>query len=96
MYESLFEDEDNIFGGTPQSKFFDTLKVGNQNLVKDEIHRIIERQAAMEILLTEKFGESDVWDKLLATNDYTRASEVDEKTKSLYIEYMGNIISRNE
>jgi hypothetical protein len=93
-YAALFEDDDDIFLGSPKSKFLDVVFNANNNLVKDELASIVERMAAMEILLDEKVGGE--WERQLATNDYSRRSEVDEKAKSLYIEYTGNVLSKNE
>jgi len=93
-YAALFEDDDDIFLGSPKSKFLDIVFNANNNLVKNELASIVERMAAMEIMLDEKVGGD--WERHLATNDYSRRSEVDEKAKSLYIEYTGNVLSKNE
>jgi hypothetical protein len=93
-YAALFEDDDDIFLGSPKSKFLDIVFNANNNLVKNELASIVERMAAMEIMLDEKVGGD--WERQLATNDYSRRSEVDEKAKSLYIEYTGNVLSKNE
>ncbi|MBU1643293.1 DUF2018 family protein [bacterium] len=93
-YAALFEDDDDIFLGSPKSKFLDIVFNANSNLVKNELASIVERMAAMEIMLDEKVGGD--WERQLATKDYNRRSEVDEKAKSLYIEYTGNVLSKNE
>jgi len=93
-YAALFEDDDDIFLGSPKSKFLDIVFNANRNLVKDELARIVDRMAALEMLLDEKIGED--WERQLATRDYDRRSEVEEKAKSLYIEYTGNVLSSNE
>ncbi|MEJ2415154.1 MAG: DUF2018 family protein [Sulfurimonas sp.] len=33
-YEALFEDEDNIFGGSPKSKFMDVVFTANNDVVR--------------------------------------------------------------
>ena len=93
-YAALFEDDDDIFLGSPKSKFLDIVFNANRNLVKDELAAIVERMAALEMLIDEKIGGD--WERELATKDYNRRSEVDEKAKSLYIEYTGNVLSKNE
>jgi hypothetical protein len=93
-YAALFEDDDDIFLGSPKSKFLDIVFNANRNLVRDELGTIVERIAAMEIMLDEKVGGN--WERQLATNDYSRRSEVEEKAKSLFIEYTGNVLSKNE
>ncbi len=93
-YAALFEDEDDVFLGSPKSKFMDIVFTANKNLVEEQIEKIINRLAAMEILLDEKMG--DEWERELATNDFERSAEVEEKAKSLYIEYTGEVVTRNE
>jgi len=93
-YAALFEDADDIFLGSPKSKFLDIVFNANQNLVKEELSAIVERMAALEMLLDEKIGGD--WEQELATNDYSRSLEVDERAKNLFIAFTGDILSRNE
>ena len=44
-FEALFEDEDNIFGGTPESKYHDIATQGNEEIVKDEFDKIVQKFA---------------------------------------------------
>ena len=37
-FEALFEDEDNIFGGTPESKYHDIASQANDEIVKNEFN----------------------------------------------------------
>jgi hypothetical protein len=46
-YDALFEDEDDIFGGTPVSKYWDINKQISEDLMKDEFDGIVERLAVM-------------------------------------------------
>lgn len=93
-YAALFEDADDVFLGSPQSKFMDIIFTANQNLVQEQLEKMVNRLAAMEILLDEKMG--DTWESQMATRDYDRMDEVEEKAKSLYIEFTGEIVTRNE
>jgi len=92
-YEALFEDEDNIFGGSPQSKFWDILNTASNDVVRDQMDQFFERFTVMETLLTKEHGE-DGLNKLI--NDYTfeNGSEVEFNTKSTYIELTGEIVCR--
>jgi len=94
-YAALFEDAGDVFLGSPKSKFFDIVYTANRNLVEQELERMINKMAAMEILLDEKLGE-DGWEHQLATNDYGRSGEIEERTKSMFIEFTGEIVTRNE
>jgi len=93
-YEALFEDEDDIFSGTPASKYHDIANQANEEIVKDEFDKIIERYAVMELLLT-KDKDWD-YDLLRELDSYvlSNSKEVEEKKKSLYIEFTGNIVMR--
>ena len=93
-YAALFEDEDDLFLGSPQSKFMDIIFHANENLAKEELENIITKMAAMEIMLEEHVGPE--WDDKLPSRDYARQDEVAEVAKSLYVEYTGAILSRNE
>ncbi|HRN00031.1 MAG TPA: DUF2018 family protein, partial [Aliarcobacter cryaerophilus] len=39
------EDDDDIFFGSPKSKFFDILEQTHRDLVEDEIDKVIEKLA---------------------------------------------------
>lgn len=94
MYEALFEDEDDIFGGTPRSKFHDIVYNANRDIVELELERLIERQAVLELMLGEHHGD-DLDMKIKDYHNQNRA-EVEGFTKSLFIESVGNILSQNE
>jgi len=94
MYEALFEDEENIFGGTPQSKFIDIVYNASRVLTVIELDRIMKRQAILEMMVEEKYGED--FDELVAQRLYSDVGNIEEKTKSLYVESVGNILSQNE
>jgi len=93
-YEALFEDEDNIFGGTPKSKYHDIANQANEEIVQDEMERIVARYAYMEMKLSEgKDYDYDVFkDFDMFALENSRALE--EKKKSLYIEFTGEIVCR--
>ena len=53
----VFEiDENDIFTGSPRSKFFDIFLSANKNLVEDVLEKNIERFVAMELLLQNKLN----------------------------------------
>jgi len=91
---NLYEDEDDIFVGSPKSKFMDIVFNANRDLVHAELEYIVERMASLELLLEEN-GVEDV-EKAVIQKNYTDADNVQTKAKSLYIELMGNILSQNE
>ncbi len=93
-YEALFEDEGNIFGGSPESKYIDVIFNANRSVCENELARQIKRQAVMEMILEEKLG-TDYFDQIdkLMWND---TPELMTKVKTLYIECMGNVLTQAE
>jgi hypothetical protein len=92
-YEALFEDEENIFGGTPQSKFWDIALQASDEIVKDEFEQIMQKFAAMEQLLEKHLPNEDI-DKLIANHIFENGASIDNHTKGLYVEFTGNIVMR--
>ena len=93
-YSALFEDEDDVFLGSPESKLMDVIFTANNDVVRYDLAEFIKTRAAFEIMLAEKVGE-DFADNL-KTFMFERADEIETKTKSLYIELMGDIVSKSE
>ncbi|AXH08847.1 hypothetical protein CP960_01040 [Malaciobacter halophilus] len=93
-YDALFEDEDDIFTGTPQSKFLDAMRNANTQIVDDELDKIIEKYAIMELILSENKDESFDINKILDEYALKNSDKVHEMKKSLYIEFTGEVIQR--
>lgn len=89
----FFDEEDEIFGGTPRSKFFDIIYNANRNLVEFEIEKMVERYKAMEVLL-EKYDE----EFHLHVNDYIiqNPDSIDSEKNDFYIGFVGDVLSNNE
>ena len=92
-YEALFEDEDNIFGGSPQSKFWDIIGQASDDLVKHEIDKFFERFTAMEMILTNAHGE-DGLNKLIYDFSFENSTELEYNKKSTYVELTGEVVCR--
>jgi hypothetical protein len=92
-FEALLEDENNIFGGTPKSKYWDFSKQVSQDLAEDEFDNIVERIAVMEMMLSEHH-DIDNLDKIVKGYVLQNMSEVEEMKKSLYIELAGHLLER--
>ncbi len=90
-YEALLEDEDDIFGGTPMSKYWDIANKTAQDGVKEEFDAVVERIAAMEAILQE---HHDVEDFDLAIKNYcsNNRDKIDNLKKSVYMELAGKLI----
>jgi hypothetical protein len=93
MY-GMFEDEDDIFMGSPKSKFMDVVFNANNDIVRNELEIFIEKYAVMELMLEKHVGD-DI-DTEIKKFIFQNRDSVDTKTKSLYIELMGSILSQSE
>ena len=92
-YEALFEDEDDIFGGTPRSKFWDIVNQASDDLVKDQFDVIFQRFAVMEVMLRNHYSDEAI-DKTVKSYPLANEDEIENHKKSLYIEFTGNIVCR--
>ena len=73
------EDEDDIFMGSPKSKFFDVTREASKEVVEDEIDKIIEKLAVLEMIVSaDKDANFDI-------NEYIKQYmlENSEKVKAM-------------
>lgn len=94
MY-NLFEDEDDIFQGSPKSKFMDIVFAANRDLVQNELERLMRRLAAMEVMLQETHGEEGI-DRAIRSMEFERSDEIEMMVKNLYLTSVGNVLTQNE
>lgn len=90
-YDALFEDEDDIFGGTPQSKYWDISKQLSEDLVRFEFDEIITKMAVMERMLMQHHNEDEL-NRIVDSYALMNPSEIEEHKKSLYMEFAGRLI----
>ena len=88
------EDEDDIFMGSPKSRFFDVIREASKEVVEDEIDKIIEKLAVLEMIVSaDKDANFDI-------NEYIKeymlenSEKVKAMKKGLYVEFTGEIICR--
>lgn len=93
-FQALFEDENDIFQGSPKSKFFDVTREASKEIVEEEIDKIIEKLAILEILASKNKDINFDINKLINEYKFSNEEEVIELKKSLYVEFTGEIISR--
>ena len=89
----LFDDEDDFLVGTPKSNFFGIVKTANQNIVEMEIEKMFQRLAVAEKLLEEK-GLEEEYEMLLRSMAVEQ--ELEDRTNSIFIELVGNIVTQCE
>eukprot|EP00920_Eleutheroschizon_duboscqi_P031935 GHVT01076934.1.p2 GENE.GHVT01076934.1~~GHVT01076934.1.p2 ORF type:complete len:101 (+),score=8.46 GHVT01076934.1:55-357(+) len=92
--EWFTEDEDDMFMGSPKSKFFDVSREASQDVVEDEWDKIVEKVAILEMMLSE--GKDENFDVNDAMKEYKLNNEqlVNNMKKGLYVEFTGEIICR--
>ena len=93
-YAALFEDEEDVFLGSPKSKLMDVIFNANNDVVRHELEKFMLKFATMELMLEEHVGD-DV-DQSVKTYDANNFGSADEKVKSIHIELMGSILSQSE
>jgi len=81
------------FGGNPKDQYFAISRTANQNIVDQEIDVLLRRFAVAEKIIEEN-GLSEQWEQMITA--MVIDSELDERTGSLYIELMGNIVTKCE
>lgn len=92
----FLDDDDDIFGGSPRKKYFDIIFNANRNLVEDELSRNLEKLAAYELLFEEMMGEEKDIMQIIQNYIWENPDKVKEKQTSLFIEGMGDILTKNE
>ena len=90
-YDALFEDENDIFGGTPKSKYWDIYSQSSPETQKHEFEIIVERIAAMEGMLKEYIDEENL-DRRVQQYLLQNSTEVEAYKKSIYMELAGKLI----
>jgi len=92
-YAALFEDEDDIFGGTPVSKYWDIANQTLDEVVKDEFDMLLSRMAAMEVMLSEQHDYEDL-DAVVDSFTFQNQDKVVEIKKSIYMDLAGKLVYR--
>jgi hypothetical protein len=90
-YEALLEDESDIFGGTPQSKYWDIASQVSQDLYRHEFDQMVQKMAVMERMLMEQYDE-EILDRVIESHYLENMSDVEMHKKSLYMELAGILI----
>ena len=95
MFSDWFsEDEDDIFMGSPKSKFFDVSREASKEVVEDEIDKIIEKLAVLEMIVSENKDENFDINEFIKEYTLENNDKVKAMKKGLYVEFTGEIICR--
>lgn len=90
----FLEDEDDIFLGSPKSKYFDVARNANSEVVEEEFDKLLEKVAVMELLLSKDKDEDFDVNLLIKQYVIKNLDEVEMMKKGLYVELTGDIICR--
>jgi len=90
---NIFDDEDDAFVGTPKSNYFAITRTANQNIVEMEIEKMFRRFAIAEKMLEER-GLDEEHEKLIRA--LVIDEEINDRTNSIFIELVGNIVTQCE
>jgi len=90
----LFDDDDYMMT-TPKENFFQILRTANQNIVENELEKLIERLAVAERVLEEK-GLDEEYETQVRALPMTDPEEIGNRKNSLFIETVGNIVTQCE
>ncbi len=93
-YNVFDEDEDDIFSGSPKSKFLDIIKHSSSDIVKEELDKIVEKLAVLELMLSEKKDDNFDINHEIKKYFFENTQKVEEMKKGLYMEFSGEIIQR--
>lgn len=88
------EDEDDIFFGSPKSKFFDILEQTSRDLLEDELDKLFEKLAVLELIVSENKDDDFDINSMIEEFKEKNFDEVNSTKKGLYMEVSGDIISR--
>ena len=89
---NLFDDDD-AFVGTPKSNYFAIAKTANENIVEMEVEKMFQRLAIAEKILEER-GLEDEQERLLKSMIID--PELEDRTNSVFINLVGNIVTQCE
>ena len=92
-FDALFEDEEDIFSGTPKSKYWDISNQMIPEIIEDEFENIVERLAVMEALLAETH-DIETLDNHIKGYALQNMDKVENLKKSVYMELAGHLIFR--
>lgn len=90
---SIFRDDDDFMSSTPASNYFSIAKTANQNIVELELGKMLRRLALAEMMLEERGLDGEYEKQLKAM---IISPELDNRTDSVYIELVGNIVTQCE
>ncbi len=91
-----FNEDDALFGGTAEKKYFDIIFNANRSVVENELSNNLRRMNALEKLLEERLQEGEDLEKLVVSYIASNIESVEDDLKNAYIAGMGDILTQAE
>jgi hypothetical protein len=91
-----FHEDDDLFGGTAEKKYFDIIFNANRSVVENALSDNLRKMSAMEALLEEHLGEDTDIEKLVRNYIATNIDKIESDLKNAYIVGMGDILTQAE
>lgn len=93
----LYEDEDDIFVGSPRSKFFDVVFNASRGVVENTLEECIERQVALETLFQRHCEEKGLdMDNEIRRFCVEEGDALYDGKVDFFIATTGDIVTQNE
>jgi hypothetical protein len=89
---NIFDDDDFMMT-TPKDNYFSIAKTANENIAQMELEKMLQRLAVAEKILEER-GLEEEHENLLRSMVVDK--ELEDRTNSLFIELVGNIVTQCE
>jgi flagellin-specific chaperone FliS len=89
---NIFDDDDFMMT-TPKDNYFSIAKTANENIAQMELEKMLQRLAVAEKILEER-GLEEEHENLLKSMVIDK--ELEDRTNSLFIELVGNIVTQCE
>lgn len=80
--------------GSPKSKFFDITREASKQIVEEELDKIIEKLAVLEMILSENKDINFDINEMIKKYKFNNEEKVQIMKKDLYVEFTGEIICR--
>ncbi len=91
-----FQEDDNLFGGTAEKKYFDIIFNANRSVVENELTNNLKRMNVLENLVNERLKEGEDLEQLVKSYMANHIDDTESELKNAYIAGMGDILTQAE
>jgi len=91
-----FQEDDEMFGGTAEKKYFDIIFNANRSVVENELTNNLKRMNVLENLINERLEEGEDLEKMIRAYMLMNIDDTESELKNAYIAGMGDILTQAE